>query len=137
MAAACEFDRLIKRNVPHILEKIFLSLDSKSFMNCFEVSKSWNDLLTSESFQRKGKPIFSEDLEEKLQKAADEGNSDEVRKILSSGLVDINSINEMEATPCCWLHRKATKMLSNSSWIEGLSQTWQIKMEALHYTMLH
>ena len=99
MAAACEFDRLIKRNVPHILEKIFLSLDSKSFMNCFEVSKNWNVMLTSESFQRKGKSIFCEDLQGELCKAAEEGNSDELRKILSSGLVDINCMNEMKRMP--------------------------------------
>ena len=45
----CAFDKLFKRNVPHILEKIFLSLDTKSYMCCLDVNKSWKDLLTSEA----------------------------------------------------------------------------------------
>ena len=51
----CTFDTLFSKNVPHLLEKIFLSLDYKSYKRCLEVSKLWNDLLTSKSFQRKGK----------------------------------------------------------------------------------
>ena len=50
MTAACEFDRLFTKSVLHIHEKIFFSVDYKSFKKCLEVSKSWNDLLTSESF---------------------------------------------------------------------------------------
>ena len=41
---------LFTRSVPHILEKIFFSLDYESFMRCSEVNKTWNDLLTSEPY---------------------------------------------------------------------------------------
>ena len=62
MAPACEFDRLFTKKVPHIHEKIFFSLDYESFKNCVEVSKSWNDLLTSDNFLRRGKSVFFENI---------------------------------------------------------------------------
>ena len=82
MAASCEFDILLTKSVPHILEKIFFSLDCKSFLNCLEVSRSWNDVLTSESFQRIGKSIFSEDICEELMQAAEVGTTERIRIIL-------------------------------------------------------
>ena len=66
MAALGEFDRLNTNRVPHILENIFLSLDCRSLMNCLEVSKCWNDLLTTKSFLRMGKSVFCEDLQKML-----------------------------------------------------------------------
>ena len=99
MAAVCEFDKLFTKTVPHIFENIFLSLDCKSFLNCLEVSKSWNDLLTTESFLRMGKSIFCEDIQKDLQKAAWEGNTDVARKIISSGIVDVNSMTGTRETP--------------------------------------
>ena len=62
MAAACEFDQLFTKTVPHIIEQIFFSMDYESFKQCLEVSKSWNDLLTSKSFLRRGKSAFCEEL---------------------------------------------------------------------------
>ena len=88
MATSCEFDRLLTQTVPHILEKIFFSLDFKSYMNCLVASRSWNDLLRSESFQRKGKDVFCEDIQKKLQLAAEKGNVDIIRRFLSSFMVD-------------------------------------------------
>lgn len=41
------FDKLLAKNVPHILEKIFLSLDIESFKNCMEVCQAWRSLLAS------------------------------------------------------------------------------------------
>ena len=56
----CAFDTLFTRSVPHILEKIFLSLDNyESFQRCLEVSKKWNEVLASESFQEKAKAGLS------------------------------------------------------------------------------
>ena len=104
MAAVCEFDSLFTKSVPQILEKIFFFLDCKSFVNCLEVSRSWNVLLTSESFQRKGKPIFCEAIREELMQAAEKGTAEWVRKIMSSGMVDFNYLNKMNETP---LHRAA------------------------------
>ena len=52
------FDLLFKKNVPHILEKIFLYLDYESYKSCLMVDKTWNHFLTSESFKRIGKSTF-------------------------------------------------------------------------------
>ena len=83
------FGKLFKTYVPHILENIFLSLDYKSFKACHEVCKAWNGLLLNELFKEKVKKILMENGE-KLRHATGEGNADEVRRILSKGVVDVN-----------------------------------------------
>ena len=45
-----QVDKLISASVPHILEKIFFSLDFGSFNTCLAVSPAWNELLSSECF---------------------------------------------------------------------------------------
>ena len=63
----CAFDTLFTRNVPHIQEKIFFSLDYKSYKTCMEVSRAWNELLDSESYHKKSETVFcAEILEEKM-----------------------------------------------------------------------
>ena len=57
----CAFDKLLKNNVPHIPEKIFLQLDLASFKDCLKVSNEWNKLLLAESFQQKAEYVFLED----------------------------------------------------------------------------
>ena len=52
------FDLLFRKNVPHILEKIFLYLDYESYKSCLMVNKRWNQFLTSDSFKRIGKSTF-------------------------------------------------------------------------------
>ena len=47
-----EFDKLLSKNVPHIHEGIFFSLDYESFVACRKVSRKWEELLSSEPFQR-------------------------------------------------------------------------------------
>ena len=49
----CAFDTLFAKNVPHILEKIFLSLDHKSFRQCREVCQTWKKLLSTESYLKR------------------------------------------------------------------------------------
>ena len=88
----CAFDALFKKSVPHILEKIFFTLDYESFKICKEVSNPWNELLTSESFKQMGKSVFQENIEEELHQASMDGNLKQLRSILSSGIVDINRI---------------------------------------------
>ena len=90
MMGVCAFDTLLTRNVPHILEKIFFSLDYKSFKKCQEVSTTWNQLLTSESFQKIGKSVFHKEIEEDLWDAIVEDNVDGVRRILSNGMAEVN-----------------------------------------------
>ena len=52
------FDLLLKRSVPHIWEKIFLSLDYASFRNCRRVCPQWNNVLENDSFCAKVKSTF-------------------------------------------------------------------------------
>ena len=95
----CEFDTLFTRNVPHVLEKIFFSLDYASFKNCLEVSKPWHDLLTSESFLRKGKSVFCEDIQGELRLGASSGNVDTIIRIFSSFKADVNLMTERNTNP--------------------------------------
>ena len=83
-----EFDALFKRSVPHILERIFFSLDYDSFSACDKVCKVWNDLLSSESYIRKSCELLLEkvDNEERLCEVSEEGNVPEVARLLSSGV---------------------------------------------------
>ena len=62
----CAFDRLFTKNVPHIHEKIFFSLDYKSYKTCMKVSKAWNELLLSEFYQKKSKTVFHKDILEEM-----------------------------------------------------------------------
>ena len=89
----CYFDVLFTKHVPHILEKIFFSLDYGSYKKCLEVNSAWNTLLTSERYQRKRKDVFHEDIlkdEDELVTASLGGKSEEVIKLLCSGMVDVN-----------------------------------------------
>ena len=52
------FDKLFRKNVPHILEKIFLSLDFVSFKKSHEVCKEWKVLLLSKSVKEKTEKIL-------------------------------------------------------------------------------
>ena len=88
----CEFDRLFAIRVLHIHEKIFFSLDYNSFKNCQEVSKSWYNLLTSESSQRWHKSVFREAIQEELLTAIKNDQTEVVREMLSNGMVDVEYI---------------------------------------------
>ena len=54
----CASDKLLSKNVPHIFEKIFLSLDYDSFKACQRVNTSWHVLLISASFIKKARSTF-------------------------------------------------------------------------------
>ena len=45
------FEKLFERNVPHVQEKIFFSLNYDSFKTCGEVCRAWNELMKSESYE--------------------------------------------------------------------------------------
>ena len=49
--------------MPAIFGKIFFYLDYKSYKTCLEVSKAWENMLKSESYQRKGKSVFHIDIQ--------------------------------------------------------------------------
>ena len=86
-----------KINVPHIVKKIFLSLDYESYKTCLEVSNDWHGLLTSESYRRKAKDLFRKEITEeeiKLWHATHEANIETIARLLSCGMLDVNSIPE-------------------------------------------
>ena len=89
----CAFDKLFSKNVPHILEVIFLSLDYKSYKKCYKVSRTWNDLLTSERYLYIGKLVFQDEISEdqrKLYNAAEAGDAIKVRTLLQCRMLDVN-----------------------------------------------
>ena len=86
------------KSVPHILEKIFLFLDYESYKKCIIVNKAWNKLIMSKSMQRKAKYLFRKDIEKdqkKLWIAVEHSDSEETTRLLSSGLLDLNHINDL------------------------------------------
>ena len=91
---SCSFGKLFLKSVPHILEKIFLSLDYESYKTCMEVNQTWKELLFSESYMKKSKSVFHNEKsmdELKLHDAAINGNSSEVRKLLYSKIIDVDT----------------------------------------------
>ena len=94
----CAFDKLFTKNVPHILEKIFFSLDYESFTRCMKVCNAWSELLSSESFRRKGKSLYHKTYRRKFWLAAQRGNVKEVRRLLYHGVEDVNIV---ELGPRC------------------------------------
>ena len=88
------FEKLFSKNVPHILEKIFLFLDYKSYKVCLDVSVVWRNLLMSKTFQMKAKSVFHKEIlldELNLWHAANVGNKEQVEQILASGMVNPDS----------------------------------------------
>ena len=97
-----DFDKLFTKARPHIFEKICLSLDYESFKNCFEINKAWKHVLTSRTFQGKAKSAFQLEIledEMELRMISGQGNTEEVRKLLSIGLVDVDSADRYGWTP--------------------------------------
>ena len=92
---SCAFDQLFEKSVPHLLEKIFLSLDYESYKASLEVNNTWRTLLISESYRKIAKYIFRKDIsndQDKLHNSARCGDVTEVRKLLLSGMLDVNSM---------------------------------------------
>ena len=111
----CAFDVLFTKHVPHILEKIFFSLDYGSYKKCLEVNSAWHKLLTSERYYRKGKCVFSDEIlrdEDKLVFASQEGKSRKVINLLRSGMVYVNCFScRHGSTPLWEAARKGHKNL--------------------------
>ena len=109
----CKFDILFKKYVPHVLEKIFFSLDYHSFKICPQVNSTWKELFTTESYEKKRKSVFHDEImkdEFKLWNAAREGNVEVVRHLLSSIFVDVNcATGEHQTTPLCEATEKGQK----------------------------
>ena len=84
----CEFDRLSKKNIPHVLETIFFSLDFDSYISCRAVCKSWNQLHSSDLYQARAKEklIEKKKSQRRLCLYSWKGKVEEVRSIISSGI---------------------------------------------------
>jgi len=93
-ATPCDFNGLLEMNLPHIVERIFLFLDHESFVSCCEVSRIWNSILTAEPINKKAKSLFREEIvadEKQLSRLSRYGGkATDVRRILLSGLVNVN-----------------------------------------------
>ena len=125
----CNFiDAFFTKNVPHLLEKISLYLDYTSFKNCLAVNKNWKELLNTNSFLKKVRTRFKKEVlddKNKLVKASRKGNVDEVRKLVWSGILDVNCLLTrtrspyisitMQSTPLCMAakggHKKVLEIL--------------------------
>ena len=83
---ASVFGKLLNKNVPHILEMIFLSLDYQSFKMCHKVCNAWSKILGTETFKRRSKVQYHDEMVDELFSAAYHGNSSEVQRLLSIGI---------------------------------------------------
>ena len=107
MATDCptSFDTLFTMNVPHLLEKIFFSLDYESFKICLQVSTKWTELLTSESYLDEAKSLYHGEIvrdEGNLWLAAKQGNIGKVQSLSGSIFVNVNCEKGSDrSTPLC------------------------------------
>ena len=123
----CAFDLLFTRNVLHIQEKIFFSLDYNSFKTCLEVNNTWNELLTKESFQERARIWFKKEiLDDKryLEDACYKGKADEVRKLISSGILDLNYLFDTDW--CIRMNRSVRSTLLCTAVNEGHKEVVKI-----------
>ena len=86
------FDTLFARNLPHILEKIFSSLDYKSFKTSMQVNKTWWRLLSTTTYKKIWEEILNEKRgnEEKLLWASMHGDINEVMKLINDGNLEVD-----------------------------------------------
>ena len=92
-------NKLLAKNVPQIIEKIFLSLDFHSFKNCIKVNSSWKQLLISDTFKKKWKVVYHQeilDLEIKLLWASQTGHMSVVEKLISCAMIDVNCVGRVQ-----------------------------------------
>ena len=129
----CNFDTLFSKNLPHILEKIFLFLDYKSFMICQMVNSEWREFLKSKRLMSLAKCVFKLRIIEdeiELHTAVMQDNTDNIKIILSMGFVDVNceGLFGCNFTP---LHaasykgnKESVKILLNSGADPNLHDRW-------------
>ena len=94
-------EKLMKISVPHILEKIYFSLDYSSFKTCLAVSTDWNELLSSERFQKLRKGVFGKEIETELGQALKMYNMEKIHRLVSSNIIDLNYMHKDVGTPLC------------------------------------
>ena len=101
------------RDVPHILEKIFFSMDYTSLKTCMNVSKTWRKLLLTTPYQKRLKELWKELLKEKpvnekkLYDASKEGDTEVVMKLCNHPVVDVNVVIPLGP----WLQSQSTPLI--------------------------
>ena len=83
-----KFDTLFNKSVPHILEEIFFGLDYDSFMSCSKVCKTWNVLLSTESYHARSEELLlvKNKREEEFCDHIINGDVDEISNLITSGV---------------------------------------------------
>ena len=91
-ASGASFDTLFAKNVPHVLEMIFFSLDFKSFKTCMKVDTTWRDLLGTPRYEKEldRMRIEKDDNEARLYSASKQGDAEEVKRLIYNHMVDVN-----------------------------------------------
>ena len=95
-----DFSGLLTKNIPHIHEKILLSLDYDTFKNSRGVCKAWDELLESETFVKKANSVFPELMEQELLRYSRDGDAGKVKSLLSKGVNP--NCKEMGITSLYW-----------------------------------
>ena len=70
--------------------------DYTSYKACMKVSNAWKELLSLEPFQSKAKALFHEEItldEKKLWLTSQRGDVKGVKRLLSSGMLDVNCVS--------------------------------------------
>ena len=80
------FNKLLTKKVPHIHEKILLSLDYEAFKNCHGVCKTWDELLIEESFLKKSYSVHRLAMDEELYINSAVGNLEKMEYLLLKGV---------------------------------------------------
>ena len=109
------FDILLKRNVPHILEKIFLSLDYESFKKSLKVSRAWSQMLGTKSFLKRAKSVYAKGIrsdKKKIIEALLSGDA-AAASILLSGLISMGVNIDFSNACVTPLHRACEKGLKD------------------------
>ena len=80
------FNKLLTKKVPHIHEKILLSLDYVAFKNCHGVCKTWDELLIAESFLKKAYSVHRLQMDEELFLNSALGDLEKIENLLLKGV---------------------------------------------------
>ena len=114
------FNTLFRKNVPHILENIFFSLDYDSFNSCMRVNRTWRGLFGTARYSEKldEKLIEKKICERKLFFASKDGNGEEVKRLINAHMLNVNfrmPIRDSESTPligaCAEGHNEVVQVL--------------------------
>ena len=155
-----DFVTMLSKDFPHIVENIFFSLDYQSYKNCMKVNSEWADLLTSERYETKAKVVFRkkimqyellkkdrelqksyrerelqiEEYERQLHRAARKNDIDQARRILESGMVNVDCRGYDGYTPLFEAvtkgHKEMARLLiskganSDQSGINRIGEEW-------------